>query len=189
VSSKKHNGAVRSRKNCTETAQTKLGKTHVDYWAARLEKRTFVGRDGVRVEIPDYQIRMQHRGRSAYFNLKSANATEAAVKARDIYVFLIANGWEATLSKHKPKPAKNRNGLTIDGFSDHFREARKTVEDPPLKRTGERYIKSLHYIGRTVGVDEMSLLNAGKIKEFKAEYFRAGRAEKRDENSIKISGL
>jgi hypothetical protein len=82
------------------------------------------------MEIPDYQVRIQHAGRSAYFNLKSANATDAATKARDIYVFLIANGWEGTLAKYKPKPAQNGNGLTSDGFSDHFREARKTVEDP-----------------------------------------------------------
>ena len=65
--------AIQSRKNCTETAQTKLGKTHVDYWAARLEKRTFLQRDGTRMEIPDYQVRIQHVGRVAYFNLKTAN--------------------------------------------------------------------------------------------------------------------
>jgi hypothetical protein len=28
-----------------------------------------------------------------YFNLATANAAEAVVKARDIYIFLKANGW------------------------------------------------------------------------------------------------
>lgn len=76
-------GVVQSKKNRTETAQCKLGKTHVDYWARGLEKRTFVNGDGARVEIPYWQIRMQHLRQVAYFNLKTANNAEAAVTARE----------------------------------------------------------------------------------------------------------
>lgn len=180
-------GAVQSRKNCTETAQKKVGKTHVDYWAARLEKRTFLQKGGARVEIPDYQVRIQHLGRVAYFNLKTANATEAALKAREIYVHLIAYGWDATLAKYKQKPAQNCEGLTIDEFVDFYRDARDTVEYPPIKRTAERYISSLRLICRWVAVKHIFGLTTPKIKEFKGEYLKRGRAEKRDENSIKIT--
>jgi integrase len=123
----------------------------------------------------------------AYFNLKTANATEAAAKARNIYVFLIANGWEATLGKFKPKPAQDGCVLSPPEFCDHFREALKMVEYPPLKRTGERYIKSFLYICRETQVENIKHLNTAKLKEFKAKYLKRGREEKRDENSVKVS--
>ena len=180
-------GAVQSRENRTETAQTKPGKTHLDHWASRLKKRTFLQRDGTRVEVPDYQVRIQHLGRAAYFNLKTANAAEAAPKAREIYVFLIANGWEATLAKYKPQPTQNSEDLTIDEFADRYRGALKEVEYPPLKRTAERYIKSLSLICRTVAVNRILQLTPPKIKEFKRNYMKTARGKGRDENSIKIS--
>jgi len=179
--------AVQSRKNCTETAQTKLGKTHVDYWARRLEKRTFKRGDGERVEIPDWQVRIQHVGRVAYFNLKTANAVEAAAKARAIYVFLTANGWDATLTKYKPKATRNGNDLTIAEFSDLYRNTLNEVKYPPIRRSAERYINSLQHICRAVKVGELPCLTSFKIKEFTGEYLKAARAKGRDENSIKIS--
>jgi len=99
-----------------------------------LEKRTFTGRDGLIVEIPAWQVRIQHLCRSAYFNLKTANAAEAAVKAREIYVFLIANGWEATLEKFKPQPVKRTN-LTVDEFTELYRKEVEFLEYPPGPRT------------------------------------------------------
>jgi hypothetical protein len=61
VNKRTQKGSVQDRKNCTATAPTKLGKTHVDYWATRIEKRTFKGRDGVIVTIPDWQVRCVFR--------------------------------------------------------------------------------------------------------------------------------
>jgi hypothetical protein len=101
--------SLQKGKNGTGRVQTKLGKTHVDYWYSKLQKRHFTGRDGVEVTMPDWHARMKHQGRVVWFNLKTANAAEAAVKARDIYVFLAANGLDATLEKFKPQP---RNAMT-----------------------------------------------------------------------------
>ena len=117
----------RNNQNRTETGQsgaadspvkkkTKLPKTHQDYWSGRLRKRSFIGSDGI-TEIPTWQIRLQHLRREGWFNLDTANQAAAAAKARDIYVFLIANGWAATIAKYKPaSEVAKRIHLTVGEF-------------------------------------------------------------------------
>src|SRR5205085_2666186 len=81
---------------------SKLPKTHQDFWVSRLRKRSYLDRGGrTEIEIPTWQVRLFHAGRESWFNLDTANQAAAAVKARDIYVFLKANGWDATLAKFK----------------------------------------------------------------------------------------
>jgi integrase len=105
---------LRNTQNRTETGQqnassparrkTRLPKTHQDFWLARLRKRCYLAPDGKsEIEIPIWQVRLFHVGKEAWFNLGTANQAAAAVKARDIYIFLKANGWDATLVKFKPE--------------------------------------------------------------------------------------
>jgi integrase len=69
------------------------------------------------VEVPEWQVRLKQEGREAWFNLGTANQAAAAVKARDIYVFLKANGWDAALAKFKPESdATPRLNLTVGDF-------------------------------------------------------------------------
>jgi len=79
-----------------------LPKTHVNYWKARLEHRTYT-RDGKTHEVPDWSVRIHFGGVRKGFDLESGNKEEAATKARDIYLSLIAKGWAATLAELKPK--------------------------------------------------------------------------------------
>jgi hypothetical protein len=60
-------------------------------------------------EDSDYSVRMQHKGRRAMFALGIPNRASAAARARDIYFYLSANGWEKTFAKFKPKTAKVSN--------------------------------------------------------------------------------
>jgi integrase len=102
----------------TESEQkiiSKAGKTQAAYWKSRLRKRTFSrGRDTI--EIPDWQIRLKHAGGDGWFNLHTQDADAAAKQARDIYVFLLANGWEATNAKFKPKPKEFPDSPTLGEF-------------------------------------------------------------------------
>lgn len=119
---------VRNTKNRTETGQWnataparrkgRLPKTHQDYWLGRLRKRSYFAPDGkTEIEIPTWQVRLFHVGREGWFNLGTANQAAAAVKARDIYVFLKANGWDATLVKFKPdSDIAPRLNLTVGEF-------------------------------------------------------------------------
>ncbi|MDA1277858.1 MAG: hypothetical protein O2960_28000 [Verrucomicrobia bacterium] len=118
---------VQNSKNRTETGQTnrthkrrrlsKLPKTHQDFWLSRLKKRSFVSRSGEIEEIPTWQVRLFHVGRESWFNLDTANQDAAAIKARDIYVSLKANGWDETLGKFKPESeVAPRLDLTVGQF-------------------------------------------------------------------------
>jgi integrase len=66
---------------------------------------------------------MQHDNRRDFFPLQTPNKAAAAARARDIYLSLLANGWEPTLAKYKKSKAlvSPRNGerqCTIGEFLD-----------------------------------------------------------------------
>ncbi|MBU6400668.1 MAG: hypothetical protein KGS61_10140 [Verrucomicrobia bacterium] len=123
---------VQNSQNRTETGQTtgqttppaatrrktKLPKTHQDCWLSRLRKRTYRARDGkTDIEIPTWQVRLFHAGREGWFNTDTANQTAAAVRARDAFLFLKANGWDAMLAKFKPdSAAAPRLNLTVGEY-------------------------------------------------------------------------
>jgi integrase len=77
-------------------------KTDVRYWNSKLFKPWYT-RDGQRFELDTYAIKIQTRGRRETFNLGTPNKAAAAARAREIYLFLAANGWDATKEKFKPK--------------------------------------------------------------------------------------
>jgi len=118
---------VEDSQNRTATGQTKpsvsdsqlrqrASKTHQDYWKTRLKRRSYVDRQGVRAEVPEYQVRIFHLGRESWFNTGSANQSAAAIKARDIWVYLAANGWDSTLAKFKPEPEAKLQVCTLGEF-------------------------------------------------------------------------
>jgi integrase len=123
-----HKRTVRNTQKGTERGQTnsparavvrRLPKTHQDYWFSRLRKRGYKDRAGRSVEVPEWQVRLKQDGREAWFNLGTANQAAAAVKARDIYIFVLANGWDAALAKFKPESdTAPRLNLTVGGFLD-----------------------------------------------------------------------
>jgi integrase len=75
-----------------------FGKTDVRYWAERVFRRQ---RDGI--EDLHWTAQIQHVGRREQFPLGTPNKAAASAKARDIYLSLQGQGWEATLALHKPK--------------------------------------------------------------------------------------
>lgn len=114
---------VEDIQNRTVTGQTdsgtkpnRLPKTHQDYWKAKLKRRSYNDRDGRRVQIPEWQVRMFHLGREGWFNTESANQAIAAIKARDIYLSLISRGWEATNATYKPDPFAKADICTVGEF-------------------------------------------------------------------------
>jgi integrase len=97
-----------------------LPKTHVDHWFSRLRKRSYLDRaSGKVIEIPDWQVRLKKDGGESWFNLGTANQAAAAKKAKEIFAFLDANGWPATLAKFKPDSgAATHLDVTVGSFLD-----------------------------------------------------------------------
>lgn len=181
-----HKTTLQDGKKGTESGQTKIGKTHVDYWYAKVKKRHFVGRDGKKHEVPDWQVRMKYGGREIRFNLKTANRAEAAAKAKEIYVYWVANGAEATLEHFKEQTEKH-DDTTIEEFADVYREQLSLVEYPPLRRTAERYISNLFFICRWLKIKFIALLTTEKVSEFRTAYLKEGLKEGREDASVKAS--
>jgi hypothetical protein len=98
-----------SDSNTAETAAAETAtkrsypKTHANYWKSRLEHRTYT-RDGETFEIAEWSVRIHFKGIRKSFDLETANKEEAAVKARDIYLSLLAKGWSATISELARQP-------------------------------------------------------------------------------------
>lgn len=94
----------------------RLPKAHVDFWLSRLTKRVYSDREGNRVELPEWHIRLRRNGQQAWFRL-TANQAASAKKAKEIFTFLEANGWEAMLAKFKPdSDVAPKLDLTVGDF-------------------------------------------------------------------------
>ena len=66
-----------------------------------MEHRTYT-RDGNTFEVAEWSVRIHFKGNRKSFDLESANKEEAAAKARDIYLLLMAKGWAGTLAELSP---------------------------------------------------------------------------------------
>jgi integrase len=90
-------------------------KTDVRYWRQKLEKRG---------SGQDWHARIAFQGLRERFPLKTANADEAAAKARDIYISLHKEGWGTTKEKFKTWRASTRDpslAVTVGEFIEAVR--------------------------------------------------------------------
>lgn len=113
-------------------------KTHANYWKSRLEHRSY-SRDGKTFEVAEWSVRIHFRGIRKSFDLETANKEEAAAKARDIYLSLVAKGWSSTVNEFAPPPVVLAE---IDGDSATVGEFPAEVE-----RTANLKPKTFRYYG------------------------------------------
>ena len=123
--------AVQNKQSGTEVEQRmaqsaplairRVGKSHVDYWGARLKKRSYPDSAGRLVQVPEWQVRIAHLGRREWFNTGTPNKAAAAEKARKIYLALISKGWQATLDEFKPDMQVSKDGCTVGEFLDQVK--------------------------------------------------------------------
>jgi Phage integrase family len=108
------------------------GKTDVRYWQSKLFKPWYT-RDGQRRELDQYAVKIQYNSLRENFNLGTPNKAAAAAKARDIYVYLTANGWEAALGRFKPKSSiVLKSHATVGDFLEELK-AKATLKEKTLE--------------------------------------------------------
>jgi Phage integrase family len=144
-----------------------FSKTDVRFWQDRLFRETYRS-NGLLCETSHWSARLQHEGRRERFPLYTPNKAAAAAKARDIYLFLAANGWEATLARYrKPRgivqETKNERPVTVGDFLD---EAFRTASN---QRTVEGYAKAFRQIvsqsfGLATATDKYDHRHGGRSK-------------------------
>jgi integrase len=91
-------------------------KTHQDYWASRIRKRSYRNTDGSKQTVDEWQVYIQHMGRREWFSLSSNNKVLAAKRAAEIYQSLKIIGWEETILKYKGVMAVKKKRCTIGEF-------------------------------------------------------------------------
>jgi integrase len=122
-------------------ARARYGKSDVRYWREAVFQPTYM-RNGTRRKVDHYVVKLQHAGRRETIPLGTANRENAAQKAREIYLYLQANGWDETLLKFKPRSRwANSSVTTLGEFFDRVR----SVWSGSPKTLGD-YIRALRKI-------------------------------------------
>jgi hypothetical protein len=96
-----HKSAGMNRKSVQ--AKPMLGhfsKSDLRYWQRAIFRQSYT-RNSQTFLTRAWAMKVAHEGRRSTFPLGTANKAAAAAKARDVYLFLVANGWEAALARHK----------------------------------------------------------------------------------------
>jgi integrase len=97
-----------------------FSKTDLRFWQDRLFRETYRNHGRLH-KTSHWSARIQHEGRRERFPLYTPNKAAAAAKARDIYLFLAANGWEATLARYRKvkvvaAPGNSKEQCTVGEF-------------------------------------------------------------------------
>jgi integrase len=119
----------KKRGESVEKRKPLIAKHDVRYWQARVRK---AGNNAF------YSVPIQHTGRRMELSLGTANLFDAATRAKERYLFLIVNGWDAFLAKYRPdRPEalalKPKGNLTVGEYIDAVRVQTelnpKTIDD------------------------------------------------------------
>ena len=119
-------------------------KTHVNFWKARLEHRTYT-REAKAFEVAEWSVRIHFKGIRKSFDLDTANKEEAAVKARDIYLSLLTRGWSTTIHELAPQAAQPAETSSESSTVGEFlAEVKRTTNLKP--KTLRLYTQSLRQL-------------------------------------------
>lgn len=137
---------LRDRKSVQEVSKqniqkTSYAKTNLRYWE-QVVYRPYYTRNGQRVQVGDYHVKIQHDGRREGFALKTSNKAAAADKAKRIYIYLVGRGWDETISEFKPGKVKETGSLNKVGEFIEAAQSRLTV----TSRTSADYARSFRTI-------------------------------------------
>jgi hypothetical protein len=111
-----------------------FSKTDVRFWQDCLFRETYRNK-GRLCRTSHWSARIQNEGRRERFSLYTPNKAAAAARARDIYLSLVASGWEITLRRYKPSstaPQKlGSDGGAVGEFLSELKDERRG--DRPLR--------------------------------------------------------
>lgn len=138
-----------------KTGRKRLPKNHKEALAKRLKKRTYRDASGEVSEIPNWQIRIFHRGSESWFDLGSANKAVAVEKALEITTHIQAHGWDAALATYKPGKAAQAQSVATVG--DFLAAIQATATARP--KTVNDYAKAF----RAIAAD-IAKIDGGKLK-------------------------
>lgn len=123
-----------------------IPKTNLAYWRRKIFKPTY-SRNGLKVTGANWCAEFCRHGRRAKLSLETPNKEAAAARAQDIYIFLLANGWQATFAKYRPPGGATPNLERINKRLDLLRE--ELSNHPTNGKLSKRFWQIVRGIGCT----------------------------------------
>jgi hypothetical protein len=124
----------RPAKPATSAQAASRGKTDLKYWQGRIFKPVYT-RDGVRAQSANYAVEICLRGQRAKWSLETPNKEAAAARAKDLYLYIQAHGWDAARERYRPKAAPKAIEANIT-VGDYLDEARAVSPLSPVTFSG-----------------------------------------------------
>ena len=111
IDSKKRASSAQARRVRT------FGKNTLGYWKEKIFRPTYT-RGGSSHQSPHYCVEIQHRGRRHRLSLETSAHDAATSRARDIFLAVQSQGWDAALATFRPNGSKDskRQDLTVGEF-------------------------------------------------------------------------
>jgi integrase len=136
----RNSGQEVAKIQAADPVRRSAAKTHRDYWKERLIRHSYT-HQGKLIEVNEWSIRIQHLGKRRSFALGTNNKDAAAIKARDIYLSVVAKGWEATEEKFNPGMVVRRDDPTLGDFLEEVRT--KSTLKPKVFRNYSGYFRRI----------------------------------------------
>jgi integrase len=135
-------------------ARSKFSKTDLRYWKDAVFKPAYY-RDGGRHEADFWAVQITHSNQRVRWSLHTDNREAAAARAREIYQYVVANGWAVARNRFRPErePAKNETWTV----GEYLEAATKVSRAKP--QTTEGYAKAFRRI-----VADVQKVGGGKTK-------------------------
>jgi integrase len=178
-----------------------LAADHIKRW----ERRLYVpksGRDGELIAVRRLAVRIQHLGRREEFRFDTTNRQAAATQALDVFRFLKANGWTATLAKYKPEveapkldttigdylaAVRNTNRLILRTFTN-YQNALRTIAAEVFDVKLDKGVSKFDYRSRTGGVPSGNDIWTQKIDSHRLEQLTPDRVTEWKRGRISAAG-
>jgi integrase len=136
----------------TDGSEDRFPKSDIRYWYKSVFRRRYRHNETSR-HVGHYCVQLQFRRRREEFALLTANKAAAAARAKEIFEFLRANGWEATIAKFKAN-SKRADDNAVRTVGD-FIEAVQATTTSTRSRTLPEYVRSFRRIvASTFGIDD-----------------------------------
>ena len=131
-------------------------KTKLNYWKKRIFRPAYL-RDGQKIQSPNYAIEIQHAGVRKRWSLGPGNPEAAAARARDLFLYVYSNGWEAAISKYRPAQVP----VADPSIAAYLSQVEKSADLKP--RTLATYATALRKIvSDSFGLDDRRKHGSGK---------------------------
>jgi integrase len=195
---------------CARSAQAPppRSKTELAFWKRRIFKPTYRRSDGNQVAAANFAVEISFRGRRIKWSLATPNREAAAARAKELFLFLQANGWEATLARYRPKEAAPPKAADITvaeflsevealqrlssrTFADYARALRRIVSGiagiPSSKRKFDQFSGGHDKWTQAIGAVKLAKITPEAVERWKRGFLAKAKPDPISQRSARVS--